>query len=657
MTSHDGKPVAKVIDFGVAKAIHQQLTEQTIYTNFAPDDRHAVVHEPRAGGDERVGHRHALGHLLAGRVTVRASDRQHPLEKKRFAKAAYDEIRRLIREEEPPKPSQRLSTSETLPSLAASRKTEPAKLSRMLKGELDWVVMKALEKDRTRRYETANGLARDIQSYLSDEVVEARPPTTGYRLRKFARKNRAAITTAVAIAMLLVAGVAISAWQAIRAMRAETVAIQEQKETEAARKQAVAQTVATQEALEQVTNERKAAQIAAERAVAAEKKASNALDALTDDVIKRVFSKQPKLGKNERDFLRRVRDFYEAPLQQTRETAESRAFRANGFFKVATIQHVLGELNDAEIGYRKSIAIYQQLTVESPGNIQNEEKLATGLCQFGELLLQRELTISKAKLRESSHLWSKLAASSPQPPYRLAYAQCLRKLGLAMMYFGVSNDEKVEVASLYSDSQRILSQLVGEYPQETTYRYELALTLRGQASLAFSRQRVADAEHLFRAAIKALEEIVRSDSESPQYLLDVGLTYTYLAEVLSLRDRSEAIEALLNSHALLKQLVADYPQVGDYRIHLGECCYCLGSSTPRSCQNSGADTAMVHSSHQFDGAIRKARSWHRETLPFAKPRRSCRIICVPAAARRCNARMEDPRPDWNLAVRRARSGF
>ena len=148
-----------------------------------------------------------------------------PLERKQMAQAAYDEMRRLIREEEPPRPSQRLSTLETLPSVAASRKTEPAKLSRMMKGELDWVVMKALEKDRTRRYETANALARDLQRYLADEVVEARPASSGYRLRKFARRNRAALATTATIGLLLIAGIAVSTWQAVRARRAEIAAI------------------------------------------------------------------------------------------------------------------------------------------------------------------------------------------------------------------------------------------------------------------------------------------------------------------------------------------------------------------------------------------------------------------------------------------------
>jgi hypothetical protein len=124
--------------------------------------------------------------------------------------AAFDELLRIIREEEPPKPSLRLSSSESLPSIAANRHVEPKQLSMLVHGELDWIVMKALEKDRTRRYETANGLAADIRRYLNDEPVEACPPSSVYMLGKFARRNKAWLTTVAAVLLTLFAGLTVA---------------------------------------------------------------------------------------------------------------------------------------------------------------------------------------------------------------------------------------------------------------------------------------------------------------------------------------------------------------------------------------------------------------------------------------------------------------
>ena len=191
VTLHDGRPVPKVIDFGVAKAIDRQLTPGDAVHALRRDDRHAALHEPRTGGDDRPGHRHAqptsirwaccLYELLTGST---------PFDKDRLQQAAFDEIRRIIREEEPPKPSTRISTlGDTRTAVAAHRHADPHRLSQLVRGDLDWIVMKALEKDRTRRYDTANGLAMDVQRYLTDEPVQACPPSAGYRLRKFARRQ------------------------------------------------------------------------------------------------------------------------------------------------------------------------------------------------------------------------------------------------------------------------------------------------------------------------------------------------------------------------------------------------------------------------------------------------------------------------------------
>ncbi len=142
---------------------------------------------------------------------------KRPSTEQRLRSAAFDELLRIIREEEPPRPSTRLSTSESLPSIAANRQIEPKQLSALVRGELDWIVMKALEKDRTRRYETASKFAEDVQHYLNGDAVEACPPSSVYRFRKFVRRNKPAIATMTVVAATLLMGAGVATWQAVRA--------------------------------------------------------------------------------------------------------------------------------------------------------------------------------------------------------------------------------------------------------------------------------------------------------------------------------------------------------------------------------------------------------------------------------------------------------
>lgn len=274
---YDGRPVPKVIDFGVAKAAGQPLTDKTLVTGFG-----AIVGTPEYMSPEQAELNQldidtrsdvfALGVLLYELLTGTT-----PLNRSQLGKAALLEVLRIVREVEPPKPSTRVSTSGTLANIAANRNTDPVKLSKLMKGELDWIVMKALEKDRNRRYESATALAKDVERHLRGDAVEACPPTLGYRLRKAYKRNRAAVLTGAAFVGLLLVGLLVASFEFFRAE-------QERQRANAAEQSANANALRAMDAAEDAARAGRAVGVERDetkrqlaRAVAAEADAEHAL--------------------------------------------------------------------------------------------------------------------------------------------------------------------------------------------------------------------------------------------------------------------------------------------------------------------------------------------------------------------------------------------
>jgi serine/threonine protein kinase/tetratricopeptide (TPR) repeat protein len=540
VVSHDGTPVVKVIDFGVAKAIGQQLTDKTISTQLTQLVGTPLYMSPEQAGESALdidtrSDIYSLGVLLYELLTGTT-----PFDRERFKQAGYEEMRRIIREEEPPRPSTRLSTmGQAASTVSAQRQSEPRKLSQLLRGELDWIVMKALEKDRNRRYETASAFAADVNRYLHDEPVHACPPSTRYRLRKFIRKHRRSVLAASIVAFSLIAGIVGTSIGLVRA------------------------TLASTRANESAEAERQAK----DKAVAAQRQAMDALRATTDEVIEKLIGEKPGLTPTEKEFLEGTLKRWQAFVAEQSDSEVARAFRAEGIFKVAYLRMRLGHKDEARAGFEEAIRLYHQLAADFPTMAYPAPNLGLCYCRLGEVLGDlgkwRE---AEAAARQALAINEKLSAEFPTiPVYRHNLAHTHHGLGNVFESLG----RLPEAQAAYRQALAIREKLADEFPGVPEHRQNLAHSHYNLGNLFAAMNMHSEAEAAYRRALVILEKLTKDFPAVREYRWDLSETQHNLGFQLGeLGRQQEAKAAYSQALATLEKLAADFPTVPEYRRDL-----------------------------------------------------------------------------------------
>ena len=529
VTLHDGEPVVKVIDFGVAKAIAQKLTERTLFTahgQMIGTPAYMSPEQAEMSGldiDTRTDV-YSLGVLLYELLTGTT-----PLEAERLREAGYAEMQRMICEQDPPRPSTRLSSlKDSATVLAGNRGLDVKRLVKLLSGDLDWIVMKSLEKERNRRYATPGNFAEDVERYLRHEAIAARPPSSAYRLKKFAQRNRVAVLTSALVAIALVGGSAVAIWQAIRATNAERSALQALTEAEQARaaestqrqramadeQKALAAAAAERKANELARqNEQKAAQ-QRDLAKARFRMVREAVDQYHTRVSENPELKSKGLEKLRTELLQSAAGFYDKFVQDASADPDVQAERARAFRRLADLCADTGKLSQAEQAYDQSFQIFARLSQEFPQDPRYQQELARTHLQQGEL---HNLAGRFDSSRRSFH-----AAISILKPLVNAYpsvSEYQADLAETLDYLGALGGDERETA--WKEATALARRLVAAHGTDRRYRLLLANLL---ANMGFARQQNNDAIAWYEEALpisRGLAEAYPDDLEVREILAQV----------------------------------------------------------------------------------------------------------------------------------------
>jgi serine/threonine protein kinase len=558
VTIIDAKPAPKVIDFGVAKATAGKLTDESLSTQFGAVVGTLEYMSPEQAGfsGEDIDTRadiYSLGVILYELLTG-----LRPIDAKRLKRAALTEMIRIIREEEPSKPSTRLSTDESLPSLAALRQTEPRRLMTILRGELDWVVMKCLEKPRDRRYETANALARDIQRYLADEPVEARPPSTGYRLKKFVSRNKGQVIAAGLVFLALVAGIIGTSLGLFRANEARKAEVKQRKIAEVEKQNAL--------------NSEKFAQQQKSRAEAREQQAIDAVKRFRDVVVEEpTLKNNPALEHLRKKLLKEPLEFFKSLREQLQADNDTRpnvlASIARAAHDHAHLSEEIGDIEDSLRVHVESLAIWESLARAHPTEPDSWMGLAT-IANCRGIMLSKTGHPGQALESYSKALAirERLARENPSvAAYKSALAYSHHNIGLLQKNTGHLDN------ALESNGKAlaIRERLARENPSVTEFRVELAASYLNVGNLQSETGHPRQALESYGKALAIAERLARENPRGTEFQTHLSVNYNSIGGLQSDTGHpDQALESYGHALAILEKLARENPSVTEYQRNL-----------------------------------------------------------------------------------------
>jgi eukaryotic-like serine/threonine-protein kinase len=532
--SHDGKPLPKVIDFGLAKATSGiQLSEHTLFTALGTVAGTPLYMAPEQAAFNAVdvdtrADVYALGVILYELLTGTT-----PIERETLKKAAFDEMLRMIREQDSVTPSNRLSNSESKASVAAMRQMEPAKLGRFVKGELDWIVMKSLAKERDRRYESATAFARDIERFLNHEAVHAGPPSVRYKFRKFVRRNRGAVLAAIGVVGVLAALVVVLAVGIVQ--------------REAANRDIRA---------------------ALTREAEARKRTREALDTLTSDALQGWFTREENLSPEQKNVLQRLLDHYAAFAEEAGDTPDARRGQARALLRVGNIQVALGDRTAAGQSLRRATVLAGTASAPITDDGEGWELVADAHEHLFRFYHNgRHYREAEACAREALAARARLVAAEPTNHHR-QFALALEHSNLAA---ALGEQKRMTESDAEHQSTVVeLERLVREHPEEAHYAGTLATELNNRAIHARNRQKVADALVDNGRALDLLRRLLAAHPGHGARMEQMAGTLGVRAELLQATQPAEAEAAIREAIGIAVELSDSFPAIPRYRVRLAD---------------------------------------------------------------------------------------